>query len=117
MRILVQTKTVGEEGRETSEEKINRAEQRKYPRYRYIHEIEICGKAERSIRRQVSRLAKGMSAATPNFFGGGKVWSCIREAQVGAMCRFEFVGLTEEHRKRIREMCRDLPPFRSMAAI
>ena len=43
MRILVQTKTVGEEGRETSEEKINRAEQRKYPRYRYIHEIEICG--------------------------------------------------------------------------
>jgi hypothetical protein len=32
----------------------------------------------------------------------------------GAMYGFEFVGISEGTREKIREICRELPPFMSM---
>ena len=65
-----------------------------------------------------------MSAATPNilFMGeedglvsgdGGRVKAVVRRKN-GTMYGFEFVGLSEEQREKIRKACEKLPLFQTL---
>jgi PilZ domain len=69
----------------------------------------------------------GMSAATTNHLRVGEKVdlssvakyrvSAIVRRRTGSMYGFEFINLTEKRQKGIRDLCKDLPLFRSMLDI
>jgi hypothetical protein len=127
MKIFLQTPQELGKG-EGPEKTPSWAEKRKYPRHRYIEEIEICGKDKTEHSAMSFEISEGgISAATPNYLAVGDQvelypilgdWvKAIVRRKVGAMYGFEFVGLTKEQKEKIRALCEKLPPFRSMTDI
>ena len=100
-------------------------DRRRYPRHRYHSHVEIHREQGLDVDAMTFELSEGgMSAATPNLLtvgekveistiAGTKLKAVVRRKN-GAMYGFEFVGLTEEVRERIRNTCKGLPMFLSM---
>jgi PilZ domain len=100
----------------------NATEKRRYTRHRYSSEIEIWRGDEYVGDAMSFEISEGgMSAATPKILQvGERVHLCsllgyqltgIVKHKTGAMYGFEFVGLTEEQREKIRNKCKALPLF------
>ncbi|HTZ48407.1 MAG TPA: PilZ domain-containing protein [Verrucomicrobiae bacterium] len=102
-------------------------ERRKHPRYEYVREIEICrdGTVYAATTFEISE--SGMSAATPNLFRVGaivqispilsKSVKAIIRRKLGTMYGFEFLGLSDDQKQQLRQLCEQLPLFQSMADI
>lgn len=105
------------------------AERRRYSRHRYATSIEIRVEDPRgrfdlfdAMTFEISE--GGLSAATPNILVVGehvqlhpvmglRLHAIVRRKH-GAMYGFEFVGLTDDQRGKIRKECERLPLFSSM---
>ena len=104
-------------------------ERRRYSRHRHTSPIEIHieepqGRYDLFDAMTFEISEGGMSAATPNILlvgervevfpvMGFRVRAIVRR-KYGAMYGFEFVGLKEEQRAKIRAACEKLPLFTSM---
>ena len=98
---------------------------RRYTRHRFSAQVEIRRKPGLNVDAMMFELSEGgMSAATPNILAigetveidtvAGQTAKAIVRRKHGAMYGFEFVGLSEDFRERIRNICRGLPLFTSM---
>jgi c-di-GMP-binding flagellar brake protein YcgR len=103
-------------------ELINR---RKYTRHRYSTHVEIRREQGLDVDAMTFEIREGgMSAATPNILAigekveirtiAGQMVEGVVRRKHGSMYGFEFVGISEGTREKIREICRGLPPFMSM---
>jgi PilZ domain len=103
-------------------------ERRRHTRHRLGQPIQIWLEDGRAYPAMAFEMSEsGMSAATTNpLHVGDKVdlspvagyrVSAIVRRRTGSMYGFEFVELTEKQQKNIREVCKDLPLFRSMLDI
>jgi hypothetical protein len=104
-------------------------ERRRYARHRYTASIEVRLENPRGWYDLFDAMTfemseGGMSAATANILlvgeqvqlypvVGYRVQAVVRRKN-GAMYGFEFMGLTEEQRAKIRAKCESLPLFSSM---
>ncbi|HTZ31361.1 MAG TPA: PilZ domain-containing protein [Methylomirabilota bacterium] len=100
-------------------------DRRRYTRHRLSAQVEIRRKQELNVDAMMFELSEGgMSAATANILAigetveispvAGQTARAIVRRKHGAMYGFEFVGLSEDFRERIRNICRGLPLFTSM---
>lgn len=105
------------------------ADKRRHTRHRYAHLIEIKienprGRYDLFDAMTFEISEGGMSAATPNILlvgervelfpvVGFRLKAIVRR-KCGAMYGFEFVGLAEQEKAKIRAKCEGLPLFTSM---
>jgi c-di-GMP-binding flagellar brake protein YcgR len=103
-------------------------ERRKHPRYRYFKEVAICPASGIEFSATIFEISEsGMSAASPNYLNVGDLvemfpvadsWvKAIVRRKVGAMYGFEFLHLTLLQKRKLKQLCADLPPFKSMTEI
>jgi hypothetical protein len=102
-------------------------ERRRHSRHRLGQPIQICLEDGRAYPPMAFEMREsGMSAATTSDLYVDEVdlspvatyrVSAIVRRRTGSMYGFQFVELTEKQQKGIREMCKDLPLFRSMLDI
>jgi len=101
------------------------AERRKFTRHRFSARVEIRRDKGLDVDAMMFELSEGgMSAATANMMtigekvevnaiAGQRVQAIVRRKH-GAMYGFEFLGLSEDTRERIRNVVRGLPVFLSI---
>ncbi len=101
------------------------ANRRRYSRHRFSTRVEIWREQGLNLDAMTFEMSEGgMSAATPNMLAigekvevrtiAGQAVKAVVRRKHGAMYGFEFVGLSEELRGRIRQICEGLPLFTSM---
>jgi len=102
-------------------------ERRRYTRHRFSSRVEIHREQGLDLDAMTFKLSEGgMSAATPNILVigervevstiAGQTINAVVRRKHGALYGFEFMGLSEETKERIRSICRGLPAFTSMLA-
>ena len=103
-------------------------ERRRHTRHRLGQPIQIWLEDGRAYPAMAFEMSEsGMSAATTNHLRVGEKVdlspvakyrvSAIVRRRTGSMYGFEFINLTEKRQKGIRDLCKDLPLFRSMLDI
>ena len=103
-------------------------ERRKHPRFRYIRELSICPPSGIEFSATTFEISEsGMSAASANYLKVGDVvemfpvadsWvKAIVRRKIGAMYGFEYLHLTLLQKRKLKQLCSTLPPFKSMAEI
>ena len=101
------------------------ANRRRFSRHRFTAQVEIRREQGLDVDAMMFELSEGgMSAATPNILAvgekvqvktvAGQTVKAIVKRKHGAMYGLEFVGLDEDLRERIRNVCRGLPLFQSI---
>jgi hypothetical protein len=90
-------------------------ERRRHSRHRLGQPIQVWLEDGRAYPAMAFEMSEsGMSAATTSDLCVGDE---VVRRKTGSMYGFQFVELTEKQQKGIREMCKDLPLFRSMLDI
>jgi len=101
------------------------ANRRRYTRHRFSARVEIRREHELDLDAMMFELSEGgMSVATPNILtigervevtsvAGHTVKAIVRRKH-GALYGFEFVGMSEDLREKIRNLCRGLPLFKTI---
>ena len=98
---------------------------RRYTRHRLSAQVEIHREHGLNMDAMMFEVSEGgMSAATANILTigekveikavAGQTVKAIVRRKHGAMYGFEFIGLNEDLRERIRNICRELPLFQSI---
>ena len=101
------------------------ANRRRFTRHRFNAPVEIRREKGLDVDAMMFELSEGgMSAATPNILAvgekvevrtvAGQTVKAIVRRKHGAMYGFEFVGIHDEMREKIRNICRGLPLFQSI---
>jgi hypothetical protein len=103
------------------------AERRRHTRHRFSQNLEIIRGDDEYEAMTFEISEGGLSAATANILKIGELVElnlvlgerlrAIVRRKHGAMYGFEFLGLTEEQREKIKAKCKVLPPFRSLIDI
>jgi hypothetical protein len=100
------------------------AEKRRHTRHRFSQSLAIVRGDDEYEAMSFEISEGGLSAATANILKIGELVElnavlgeqlrAVVRRKHGAMYGFEFLGLTEEQRERIRTKCESLPLFQSL---